>query len=420
MEKPSGEWEIEELTPSEQSESRENWLLSRGLRVGKKILVAGVVISSAPLVLPPLLVFSAFGLAFSVPLGLCYVGYAYTKNLVRNLLPILPEPTPLADGGRATSDGEEENGEDNEGMKEDDREERELVENVDEKLKEEGYVEDDDEKFVKEDEKPLENIHVTVEGMGKEEIIEKIISDIDEIGKPCEYESFVSNGNGEKADGEMERTEEEEGNEGIPEGRGGEMDTVASEVKAAKEVEGTLEGKAKEKDVQIGLKNGALEEGGLVGIVGSMMEFEAKLVRDEKDVVEGAAAEDNNAADANENHQLERKNKNGIRSDAEMREIAVESGFDLFDQGTAPATHTTTEFPLPDYETLEGRKGTVVFELPVLADEPDSEQSKVASERNSTAISFHEFRAHSIIGFLSPMKALLKRFNAMWPMNHTY
>ncbi|KAM7512519.1 hypothetical protein LguiB_011394 [Lonicera macranthoides] len=89
MEDESEEWMIEEYPSSskETNPSRLRWILNRGFGLGKKVAIAGVVISSAPVVLPPLVVISALGFAFSVPFGLVFASYACTEKLMSKLLP---------------------------------------------------------------------------------------------------------------------------------------------------------------------------------------------------------------------------------------------------------------------------------------------------------------------------------------------
>ena len=72
-----------------------NWMLDKGLILGKKALFTGILISSAPFVLPPLVVLSALGLAFSVPSGLAVASYACTEKIMSKLLP-MPDPAPMA------------------------------------------------------------------------------------------------------------------------------------------------------------------------------------------------------------------------------------------------------------------------------------------------------------------------------------
>ncbi|KAG6404733.1 hypothetical protein SASPL_136986 [Salvia splendens] len=61
---------------------------------GKKVVMAGVIISSAPVLLPPLLVVSALGFAVSLPSGVVLASYACTHKLMTKLLPPPPPPPP--------------------------------------------------------------------------------------------------------------------------------------------------------------------------------------------------------------------------------------------------------------------------------------------------------------------------------------
>ena len=70
-----------------------SWVFNKGLNLGKKILVAGFVASSAPLVVPPLVVASAIGIAVSVPYAFFFASHVCTENLMSKLLP-RPTTTP--------------------------------------------------------------------------------------------------------------------------------------------------------------------------------------------------------------------------------------------------------------------------------------------------------------------------------------
>lgn len=80
------DWDIEEYS-SEADSSKVSWLWNKGVAIGKKVLVTGMVISSAPFVLPPLVVVSALGVAVSVPYGLFFASYACSEKLMSSLLP---------------------------------------------------------------------------------------------------------------------------------------------------------------------------------------------------------------------------------------------------------------------------------------------------------------------------------------------
>ncbi|KAL4325334.1 hypothetical protein GQ457_11G005710 [Hibiscus cannabinus] len=156
MDDPESEWEIKESS----TDGKLSWVL----RLGRKILVTGIVISCAPLVLPPIMAISAVGLVCSVPYGVLLVSYACTKTLMSRLLP-MPSPSPpllleydkafdgedelnedgieffdkgneeLDKGCVSEKDAYLENGAENDGM--------ESVGQVDEIVEETGYEEDD-------------------------------------------------------------------------------------------------------------------------------------------------------------------------------------------------------------------------------------------------------------------------------------
>ncbi|KAK9292831.1 hypothetical protein L1049_020811 [Liquidambar formosana] len=88
---PTQEWKIQEYSSPSGGSSKVSWILNKGLCLGKKFVVTGIVISSAPLVLPPLVVLSALGLASSVPFGFYFASYACTDKLMSKLL---SRPTP--------------------------------------------------------------------------------------------------------------------------------------------------------------------------------------------------------------------------------------------------------------------------------------------------------------------------------------
>ena len=104
---PESEWIIEECSSKENS-GKFRWILNKGLTVGKKMLLTGFVISSAPIVLPPLAVVSIIGFACSVPYGLFLASYACTNKLMSKLLPESLPPHPyLLEYGKVSSTGEQ-------------------------------------------------------------------------------------------------------------------------------------------------------------------------------------------------------------------------------------------------------------------------------------------------------------------------
>ncbi|XP_019052102.1 PREDICTED: uncharacterized protein LOC104590675 isoform X2 [Nelumbo nucifera] len=74
--------------------SKVSQILKKGWRLGKKIAITGVAVSSVPFVLPPLVVFSALGIVCSVPFGLLLASYACTEKAMSKLLssPVSPHP----------------------------------------------------------------------------------------------------------------------------------------------------------------------------------------------------------------------------------------------------------------------------------------------------------------------------------------
>ncbi|KAJ7978238.1 putative Transmembrane protein [Quillaja saponaria] len=105
MEEPDEDWNTQ--YSSEADGGKVSWMLNKGMRLGKQILVTGFVISAAPVVLPPLLVISAIGFACSVPSGVFLASHTCTEKLLSKLLPIPRSPRPLLDYG-TVSDVEEE------------------------------------------------------------------------------------------------------------------------------------------------------------------------------------------------------------------------------------------------------------------------------------------------------------------------
>ncbi|KAL5540406.1 hypothetical protein UlMin_042429 [Ulmus minor] len=163
MEDPIEEWEIVECpSPEHKQVDKVRWIFNKGLGLGKKMLVTGFVISSVPVILPPLVVISAIGLAVSVPSGVVLASHACADKLMSMLLP-KPSP-PLFEEGVGTKaprkfgDGDEnvdENG------YEEEEEEPLFGESLDKDLviKIEGVVLDDDvEEAVKETRDLLEEI----------------------------------------------------------------------------------------------------------------------------------------------------------------------------------------------------------------------------------------------------------------------
>lgn len=77
----------------ESEEDKISWIWSKAVSVGKKVLTAGVVVSSAPLLIPPLVVASTIAFISSVPFCLFLANYACTQKVMRTLLPPSDEET---------------------------------------------------------------------------------------------------------------------------------------------------------------------------------------------------------------------------------------------------------------------------------------------------------------------------------------
>ncbi|KAK1410417.1 hypothetical protein QVD17_36954 [Tagetes erecta] len=98
MKDPDSEWKMEEYSSSSKEDDEDEagsivkWLLKNGYVIGRRIIVTGIMISSATLVVPPLVAFSAMGVVISAPFGFLFGTYACTNKLITILL---PDPDPL-------------------------------------------------------------------------------------------------------------------------------------------------------------------------------------------------------------------------------------------------------------------------------------------------------------------------------------
>ncbi|VFQ78863.1 unnamed protein product [Cuscuta campestris] len=83
------------------------------MRLGRNVIMSAAVVSSAPLVLPPLLAISAVGFVVWVPAGVVVAGYAAVEKLMATLLPLPQLPSSSStphdddDGGGEKDFGEE-------------------------------------------------------------------------------------------------------------------------------------------------------------------------------------------------------------------------------------------------------------------------------------------------------------------------
>ncbi|XP_021734428.1 midasin-like [Chenopodium quinoa] len=99
-------WKVQDYknySKSYESNSKLSRIWRGGVNLGKKMVVTGVVVSSASFVLPPLVVLSAIGVAFSVPAGVVIVSYACGEKLLNTLLP-MPLALPYEGNGPMYSD----------------------------------------------------------------------------------------------------------------------------------------------------------------------------------------------------------------------------------------------------------------------------------------------------------------------------
>ncbi|WRX22953.1 hypothetical protein QQP08_015440 [Theobroma cacao] len=155
MDDPESEWEIQESSGGSSDNGKLRWMM----RLGKKILVTGIVVSSAPFVLPPLVAISAIGFFCLVPYGIFLLSYACTETVMSRLFP-MPSPTaPLLLEYREAYDGEEEaNGDEKQG------EQNEVIKG--------GFNMEREEKEIKED--TIEEVEMRIELVDKvkEELVE--------------------------------------------------------------------------------------------------------------------------------------------------------------------------------------------------------------------------------------------------------
>lgn len=185
---------------------------------GKEGLITGIVVSSTPLVIPPLLAISAIGFVVSIPSGLLLASYACSERLMRKLLPGPALPSHLLDFGLASDDEEveeeHEGCEGDIGMEKEEEEQMEetkrgvemgielglregevtkgnnfgvkkdeqgLIEDVDDILEENGYEEDGSKCLDEEEETPLEKmIKAKHLGPREDEKEEPVIEENDE------------------------------------------------------------------------------------------------------------------------------------------------------------------------------------------------------------------------------------------------
>lgn len=88
---------MEEYQSNESEDNKGSWIWSKAISVGKKVLTAGVVVSSAPLLVPSLFVASTIAFLSSVPFCLFLANYACTQKVMSSLLPDTEETCGVVD-----------------------------------------------------------------------------------------------------------------------------------------------------------------------------------------------------------------------------------------------------------------------------------------------------------------------------------
>ncbi|XP_039125791.1 FK506-binding protein 5-like [Dioscorea cayenensis subsp. rotundata] len=86
---------MEEASSSPERSVPKLGLLCRGWRIGKKLAVAGAAVTTAPLVVPPLLVLSTVGLVCAVPVCVYLAAFAATERVMTSMLPIPSDEEPV-------------------------------------------------------------------------------------------------------------------------------------------------------------------------------------------------------------------------------------------------------------------------------------------------------------------------------------
>ncbi|KAJ0078459.1 hypothetical protein Patl1_24101 [Pistacia atlantica] len=411
---------------SEESSGKVRWILNKGLAVGKKILVAGFVISSAPVVVPPLVIISFLGFACSVPYGLLLASHACTDKLMSMLLPGSKPPPFLLDYVKVSNNDEfvevDEYGEgedvwlkggidmekEEEEMLEDTRETIEMrIELVENENENDHYVDEVEHGgVVREDENEIEGENGYEEDVGEYEDeneqeptfeMRKVGGTNEDVAAPFEVTDIVvelCQNNESNEDEEMVKetrgllekireegvTDSEEKNKQSVEKLSGEAEEGHQQVnRNVQEMGMPMEGRIGNKplgnvennndeipkesykvqeteDVRnsdVISKEGDTKEmvGGLLKPIGEKIETtdvgsiekeEQKPVLNEPSMLQ-READNNITKDVEKDIQLSREKENVISSIADVREIADESGFDLFDNKNG-AAHSYSDY----------------------------------------------------------------------------
>ncbi|KAJ0013676.1 hypothetical protein Pint_21352 [Pistacia integerrima] len=465
---------------SEESSGKVRWILNKGLAVGKKILVAGFVISSAPVVVPPLVIISFLGFACSVPYGLLLASHACTDKLMSMLLPGSKPPPFLLDYVKVSNNDEfvevDEYGEgedvwlkggidmekEEEEMLEDTRETIEMrIELVENENENDHYVDEVEHGgVVREDENEIEGengyeedvgeyedeneqeptFEVRIEGVGEEEEKEPVLDDvlavvvetegdekssgtIEDVAAPFEVTDIVvelCQNNESNEDEEMVKetrgllekireegmTDSEEKNKQSVEKLSGEAEEGHQQVnRNVQEMGMPMEGRIGNKplgnvennndeipkesykvqetedvrNADVISKEGDTKEmvGGLLKPIGEKIETtdvgsiekeEQKPVLNEPSMLQ-READNNITKDVEKDTQLSREKENVISSNADVREIADESGLELFDNKNGAADYNTVGENEPSSSICASPETVDYMALPVFSGE---------------------------------------------------
>ncbi|WCJ26759.1 hypothetical protein M5689_008553 [Euphorbia peplus] len=341
MEDQASEWENKEQGETGGSVG---WIWNKGLAVGKKVLITGVVISSAPVILPPLMVISTLGLVCAVPYGLFLATYACTEKLMTTLLPS-SKPQPLTFEELGAKDISDEYGGDVDMA----NEEEELRRRVDLRLEQDeegvnakdktvgknGYVEDIE---AQEEEPPVEEVRgvmIVIEGEDENGsgVKEEVTFDVRDVAVEVWHKDDDSKANDElvkETTGLLEKIRDE----GMSnEGKGEDKQSVKDgEDKDEQSVKGGMN-----EDKQ-SVKGGVVEDKQTAK--GSRGGAEQVLKGTDKDVQETVTKLGNGNGRKAKKTKANKKNQKAGNADA--REIADESGIDLLDNKKADSSVNAT------------------------------------------------------------------------------
>ncbi|KAF5733542.1 hypothetical protein HS088_TW17G01088 [Tripterygium wilfordii] len=399
MEDPELEWEIEEHESEENSGKRCWGIVDNGLSLGKKILVTGVLLSSAPLVLPPLLVISTIGFVFSVPSGLLLANYVCAEKLLGKLLP-RTTPPPLLLGFGIWSNNEDVDGanvEQDIDYEEEEEElltdikgdvegkfeinekengkvdytkglvgpyEKELSESADEIVEENGYGRDVV-KCLDEQDKPLEEIEVTIRRRGeglRDELVAEQVKDEQPVNVLFGVEVVIKGDERSESNVVEEETPFEVIKVAVDSCLGGDIEEVKELVRET----GALLEKLR-------------DEGDTVDVesidVANIVEEEQRPWVEKWTVLRAEKADESTA---NNDILVKDKKKNLQSSKEEVREITDESEFGLLHDKNAAAQPSKKEA----YNSTEGRVATDSAELPYAEREVETNHGGKSSKKN--------------------------------------